>query len=260
MRYRMRIEYDGTDFHGWQIQPDQPTVQEALEKALEVVLKTRPQVVGSGRTDAGVHAAGQIAHFDTELPVDSYKLRGNLNGLLPDSIVVTHVKQTTATFHARFDAHARHYFYRVTTLPTALERRTRVHLKTSPDFDVMNDAATRLLGRHHFGAFCRTQSETTNRICTVAEARWVPETREGRWVFSIRADRFLHGMVRAIVGTLLQIGQGNRAPESLDAVLASQDRREAGPAAPAHGLVLHKVHYPETETLPPISGTYSLPE
>ena len=239
----MRIEYDGSAFHGWQVQPDRPTVQEAIEGALATALRTRTDVVGSGRTDAGVHARGQVAHFRTDVPVDPLRLLGSLGGLLPKTIAVQAVKEAPEGFHARYDARRRRYHYYASLRPRALERHWRLHLRPAPDFDRMNRAAEALLGQHDFDAFCRTASATRNRICTVERAVWTPEERPGDWRFEIVADRFLHGMVRAIVGTLLDVGRGRRTLESLPDVLASRDRRQAGPAAPAHGLVLEEVGY-----------------
>ena len=239
----MRIEYDGSAFHGWQVQPDRPTVQEAIEQALATALRVRPDVVGSGRTDAGVHARGQVAHFRTDVRLDPFRLLGSLGGLLPKTIAVHALEEVRPDFHARFDARRRRYHYYVSLWPRALERTWRLHLRPAPDFDRMNQAARVLLGTHDFDAFCRTASATRNRVCTVEQASWVADGRPGDWRFEIVADRFLHGMVRAIVGTLLEIGRGRRPVDDLARVLASHDRREAGPAAPAHGLVLEQVEY-----------------
>lgn len=241
---RFLIEYDGTDFHGWQIQPGQRTIQGALEAALATALRQPVAVVGSGRTDAGVHARGQVAHVVSETAPDTYRLRAQLRGLLPEAIVVRQLERAPEGFHARFDATRRTYHYHVSEEPRALDRRWRVQLAPFPDLNAMNTAAEALLGEHEFSSFCRTRSETTNRVCRVERAQWVPDPRAGDWRFEIAADRFVHGMVRAVVGTLLEIGRGRRAQDSLPSVLAARDRREAGPAAPAHGLVLHHIDYP----------------
>jgi tRNA pseudouridine38-40 synthase len=245
----MLLEYDGGSFHGWQVQPDGPTVQDALEEALTVLLKYRPTVTGSGRTDAGVHARGQVAHFDTAAPLDVFRIRRSLNGLLPRSVRVRRLEETTPDFHARYDARSRRYHYYLSTSPTALEASRRWLLMPEPDFAQMNLAAEKLIGSKNFDAFCRVQSGTTNRVCEVSHARFIPEAdvypgpSTERWRFEIIADRFLHGMVRAIVGTLAEVGWGKRSVDDIDVILESRDRRVAGPAAPAHALVLEHVGY-----------------
>ncbi len=242
--YRLLIEYDGTRYSGWQIQPNQSTVQESLEQALATVLRQPTALTGSGRTDAGVHARGQVAHFTTPDAIDAFRLVRSLNGLLPNDIAVLDVRPAPDGFHARYDAWKRRYHYYISTQARALDRHYRWNIRPAPELDLMNQAARSLLGTHTFSAFCRTKSETQNRVCTVEHARWVAEDRPGDARFEIAADRFLHGMVRAIVGTLVKIGQGRWPIDDVPRILASEDRREAGPAAPPHGLVLEQVWYP----------------
>ena len=243
MRYQLLIEYDGTRYHGWQIQPNCETIQEVIERAFETVLKYKTKVVGSGRTDTGVHARGQVAHVDIPDSIEPSKLRRSLNGLLPGQVAILGLNKVDETFHARFDAKKRTYLYHVSLEKHPLTMHRSYKLGRVPDFEAMNEAAQHLLGTHNCSAFCRIQSETQNRVCTIEEAFWHQETYEGDWVFKISADRFLHGMVRTIVGTLLEVGYGKRKPNDIKGLIESQDRTLAGPAAPPHGLVLEKVSY-----------------
>jgi tRNA pseudouridine38-40 synthase len=245
--YKLLIEYDGTSLHGWQIQKEHESVQGLIESALEVVLKQRPDIVGSGRTDAGVHARGQVAHFCLPDTVNEKKLQASLNGLLPRSVRIIGLQKESDGFHARYDAVLRTYRYYISTLPRSLDAHMRWHVMPEPDFSAMNRAAALLIGELDFSSFCRTKSDTENRICRIESAVWMEEPREGDWYFEISANRFLHGMVRTIVGTLLDIGQGRRAVEELAGIIEACDRREAGQAAPAKGLVLERVTYRESE-------------
>lgn len=243
--YRLTVEYDGAGFCGWQVQPGQPTIQQALEDAASTALRTSVSIVGSGRTDAGVHARGQVAHFVINEEIDTYGLLASLNGLLPVGIAVRSITRAEDGFHARYDARLRLYHYYVTTGYRALDRHIRWRIRSETDFDLMNQAARLLEGEHDFDAFCRTQSGTENRICHVHTAVWLRESLEGDWRFEITANRFLHGMVRTIVGTLLEVGHGKRPISDVSRILASADRREAGPSAPSFGLVLERVCYSE---------------
>lgn len=243
--YKLLIEYDGANFHGWQTQPGLPTIQSEIERALAIVVDDQPAVVGSGRTDAGVHARGQVAHFCLSESVDSRKLRGSLNGLLPRSIRIIDVAEVSADFHARYSAIKRTYLYRVSVHPRALDAGMRWLLRGNPDFPRMNAAARHLIGRYDFSAFCRSKSETRNRFCSVSEAEWAAEARTGDYTFQISADRFLHGMVRAVVGTLMDVGYARLEVADFLAIRDSKDRKRAGQAAPAHGLVLEEVAYPK---------------
>lgn len=246
MRYKITIEYDGAPFSGWQRQPQGVTVQRAIEDALSTVLRNPVEITGSGRTDAGVHARGQIAHFDAHAPLSVHELKHSLNGYLnhkySGAVVILDISSTSDDFHARYDARKRTYQYFISTEPRALDRRQRWLIHRTPDFDLMNRAAKDLIGEHHFGSFCISQSSTINRICSVYSAHWYPESRAGDWFFEISANRFVHGMVRAIVGTLIDIGVEKR-PADIPEILRIQDRPAGGPSAPAHGLVLTHVEY-----------------
>lgn len=242
--YRFRIEYDGTDFYGWQIQEDVPTVQQAVQDALTTALGRPVTIYGSGRTDSGVHARGQVAHFHLDQSVDTYRLKAALNGILPPTVAVSDVQTAPEGFHARFHARRRRYHYYVSTQPVAIERKQRVYiLPPTPDFKLMNKAARSLVGTKNFKSFCRTNTGVTDYICTVKCAQWVPDAGPGDWRFEVVANRYLHGMVRAIVGTLLEVGKKERSADNFSRLIDAQDRLMAGPSAPAEGLILEKVYY-----------------
>ncbi|MCY3594350.1 MAG: tRNA pseudouridine(38-40) synthase TruA [Rhodothermaceae bacterium] len=244
--YALLLEYDGSKYSGWQRQKAHPTIQAEVEEALRTFLRCDElQITGSGRTDAGVHARGQVAHFECQaISTDQWRrLVRALNGLLPPPIAVLAAAKTHDGFHSRYDAMRRTYHYHISSVPLALDRNQRLFIPAALDYDCMNRACDLLIGIHHFGAFCRTRSATTNRVCTIYYAQWEPEALPGYWKFVIEANRFLHGMVRSLAGTLIEIGCGQRSVQDLGDILASQDRREAGPAAPAHALTLDHVTY-----------------
>jgi tRNA pseudouridine38-40 synthase len=243
MRYLLWIEYDGAPFCGWQIQANGVTVQQKIQEALSVVLKAPHAIVGSGRTDAGVHAFKQVAHFDTTSAFDIARLHRSLNGLLPPEIRIRKVEAVADDFHARFDAKIRYYRYKIAFTPVGLERHLRWEIRPQADIHLMNEAANQLLGTHHFGSFCIAKSETQNKVCTISMAHFLPDEASEYYTFHIQGNRFLQGMVRAIVGTLVEIGQGKRPVNDISHILAAQDRTQAGAAAPAKGLCLYDVLY-----------------
>ncbi len=238
---KLTIEYDGTDFVGWQIQQNGRSVQAEIEAACERILRHATGVTGAGRTDAGVHARAQVAHLITtsELPVA--ELHHSLNAVLPEDISIIALEDVHEGFHARYDATARRYKYFIAARHHPLARRYEWRLKYALDLSRMNDAAARICGEHDFGSFCRTKSEVHHHRCTVVEAKWI--SGDGRFTFDITADRFLHGMVRTLVGTMVDIGRGFIGLDNLDRILADRDRRSAGMAAPPHGLVLWEILY-----------------
>jgi tRNA pseudouridine38-40 synthase len=242
MRVRAVVAYDGTDYGGFQRQANAPTVQAALEAALAQVTQEAITVLAAGRTDAGVHAAGQVIAFDTAWRHGLGDLQRALNAVLPADIAVLEIDEAAADFHPRYDARSRRYRYTLYNAPvrSPLDRLYSLHVAASLDVAAMQQAARSLVGEHDFAAFGRPPQgrETVRRVLT---AEW---SREQDWlVFDIEANAFLYRMVRSIVGTLLQVGQGRMGEEGFAAVLASGDRSLAGPTAPPHGLCLMEVKY-----------------
>lgn len=242
MRYFISFSYKGTAFHGSQTQPNGVTVQETMEQAFATILRVPVALTFAGRTDAGVHAEQMVAHFDQDKALPA-NLASRLNNLLPSSIAIHDIRPVTNEAHARFDAVARTYHYRITMRkdPFAAELRTRV--AKGLDFEAMNSAAQLLLGRQDFASFCRVHTDVKTTICDVREARWIIEN-DNEATFVITADRFLRNMVRAVVGTLFEVGRGKMTQEQFRAVIAAQDRRSAGHSAPPEGLFLVAIDYP----------------
>ena len=238
------LRYLGTAYHGWQVQKDLPTVAATLEKAAAMVVGHSVHVTGCGRTDAGVHAEHMIAHFDFEksLPVNFI---GRLNNLLPDSIAVSALQHVSDDAHARFNAISRTYRYRITTRKNPFLTFTHTRVAPGLNFAAMNKAALLLLGKQDFASFCRVHTDVKTTICDVREAQWVQEN-ETEAYFVITADRFLRNMVRAVVGTLFEIGRGKMTEAQLAEIIAAHDRCKAGHSAPAEGLSLVDIRYPET--------------
>lgn len=244
MRYFVTFAYNGTDFHGSQTQPNGITVQQVMEEALATILRVPTPLTFAGRTDAGVHAEMMVAHFDTEKPILA-NLAARLNNLLPPSIAIHDIRRVKDDAHARFDAVERTYRYRITTRKDAFAFQYRTRVAGGLNFEAMNRAAEQLLGRQDFASFCRTHTDVKTTICNVREARWVVEN-EAEAYFVITADRFLRNMVRAVVGTLFEVGRGKLTAAQVADIIAAQNRCRAGHSAPAEGLSLIEVKYPNT--------------
>lgn len=243
MRYFVSFAYDGTGYHGSQSQPNGVTVQQEMEKAFSTILREPVSLVFAGRTDAGVHAEHMVAHFDSGLTLPK-NLAARLNNLLPPSIAIDGIRAVTPEAHARFDALSRTYHYRITTRKNPFLVVTHARVAEGLDFDAMNAAAQLLLGRQDFSSFCRVHTDAKTMICDVSEAQWT-RTDEYTAVFSITANRFLRNMVRAVVGTLFEVGKGRMTLDGFAEVIAAHDRCRAGHSAPAEGLSLVQITYPE---------------
>jgi tRNA pseudouridine38-40 synthase len=246
-RYFLYLAYDGANYHGWQIQPNGVSIQECLMKALSTLLRCDTEVTGAGRTDAGVHARLMTAHFDYEgEELNVGMLAGKLNRLLPPDISVYKVRAVKPDAHARFDAIARTYQYYVTTVKSPFNRQYRCRMQGELDFERMNEAARALLDYSDFTSFSKLHTDVKTNCCRITRAEWTQEDGT-TWVFTIRADRFLRNMVRAIVGTLFEVGRGKLSVEGFREVIEQKDRNKAGTSAPAHALFLVNVEYLESE-------------
>ena len=241
MRYFFRVEYDGTPFGGWQRQPHKVTVQQKLEEVLAIVLQNPVEVIGAGRTDAGVHGAAQGAHFDSPKTVDEKKCELSVNALLPHTIAIYNLRLVDDSFHARFSAQLRRYRYQISERkrPLLTKRVWMIHCKV--DWDLVRRNAEQLLGTHDFSSFCSSGCGTDNMVCTVSKAEFVYQG--GVHVFTIEANRFIYKMVRSITGTLIDIGRGY-LKTSVAELLNIKDRTKSGQTAPPSGLVLDFVGYP----------------
>jgi tRNA pseudouridine38-40 synthase len=243
-RFFLQLAYDGTPYRGWQRQPDAPSVQEEIERALRIALhKPDLNVVGCGRTDTGVHATDYYLHFDapSEQVVDE-RLVYSLNSMLPDSIAIKRVIPVADDAHARFSASERGYTYLILRRKDAFMADRAHVLHPALDVDAMNAACEHLIGKQDFTSFCKAGADVKTMLCDIRLATW--EHVPNGYRFRIRADRFLRNMVRAIVGTCIRIGKGQAPPESMAGVIAAKDRSMAGKSAPARGLYLEHVTYP----------------
>jgi tRNA pseudouridine38-40 synthase len=241
-RYALQFAYDGGSFHGYQIQPNAHSVQAELEEKLSLLMGETIAITGRGRTDTGVHAAHQIAHFDTSSLIDGNFIY-RLNRMLSPALTAQAIFSVADDFHARFDATSRTYKYRITRHKDPFLRDFAYWYEAELDVSAMNEAAQLLLSHTDFQCFSKVKTEVNTFDCTIMRAFW--EVQDDHLIFTIEGNRFLRGMVRSIVGTLLEIGMGKWTVENLKQILESKSRQEAGRSVPAHGLHLVKVAYPE---------------
>ncbi|QAA80310.1 tRNA pseudouridine(38-40) synthase TruA [Aequorivita sp. H23M31] len=244
LRYFVEIAYNGKHYFGWQRQPNQMSVQQVVEEALSLILRSEIKVVAAGRTDTGVHAMQLFAHFDCEEIEVNERLIFRINSFLPQDISIKNILRVTDDAHARFDAVQREYEYRISLGKNPFNFDLTYQLYNKPNIEAMNQAAKLLLVHTDFQCFSRSKTDVKTYICKIVKAQW--EERDDILVFTVIADRFLRNMVRAIVGTLLDIGFGKTTLSEFQEILNSQDRSEAGASAPAHGLYLRRVVYPES--------------
>lgn len=243
MRYFIYLSYNGKNYCGWQIQPNGITVQEEIEKALSTILRHPVSITGAGRTDTGVHAALMVAHFDIENPLmDIAQLGEKLNRLLPRDIAISHIRAVKPDAHARFDAISRTYKYYVTDKKDVFRGELAHKIYGKMDFGKMNEAAQILFEYTDFTSFSKLHTDVKTNNCRIMQAEWREEN--GQWVFTIQADRFLRNMVRAVVGTLFDVGRGKIDLNGFRNVIEQKDRCKAGTSAPAQALFLVDIEYP----------------
>jgi tRNA pseudouridine38-40 synthase len=241
-RYFIEFAYDGTYYHGWQKQPDAISVQQKLEEGLSLLLRQKILTTGAGRTDAGVHAKQMFAHFDLNKAANLDNIVYRLNRWLPADISVFSIFKVDHEDHARFHALSRSYQYHFHLRPDPFYNKSSYILHRKPDIDIMHKAAKTLLDYTDFKCFSRSKTQVSTYYCDITHVDF--EQNDHHLIFHITADRFLRNMVRAIVGTLLDIGYGKKNLDDLDHIIKSQDRSSAGASAPAHGLYLTQVNYP----------------
>ena len=242
MRFFIRLSYDGTRYHGWQIQPNGDSIQQELQEALSTLLRQPVEVVGAGRTDTGVHAKMMVAHFDWSEPLDGKQLTYKLNKLLPQDIAVQEVRQVAEDMHARFSATSRTYHYYIHTYKDPFLQAYSWQIPFALDFERMNEAAKILLDYKDFTSFSKVNTDTKTNLCDIKEAYW-EEVAKGQWRFTITANRFLRNMVRAIVGTLVEVGRGRISIEEVRQIIEAKDRCQAGESVPGKALFLVDIKY-----------------
>ncbi|MFV8364256.1 tRNA pseudouridine(38-40) synthase TruA [Flavobacterium sp. ZT3P35] len=241
MRYFIKLAYNGTQYHGWQYQPNAASVQETMNKAFSVLLNTTINLMGAGRTDTGVHAKEMYAHFDFETPIDVARLVHKLNSYLPKDIVVYDIIPVNDQAHSRFDATKRTYEYHINTFKDAFRQEHSWYFHQPLDINLMNEAGQLLFKHTDFQCFSKVNTDVNTFDCTIFEAYWKRDN--GNLIFTISANRFLRNMVRAIVGTLVNVGLHKITLKDFSAIIESKNRDKAGFSVPAHGLYLTKIEY-----------------
>ena len=242
MRYFIELQYDGAAYFGWQRQPDTATVQGTIEAKLSMLRGMATEIVGAGRTDTGVNASFYTAHFDSDTAVDCQQLAYKLNKVLPADIAIIRIYEVEETKHARFDARQREYTYFLTPHKSPFRRYSAWHYTADINIDMMNKAAAKLLEHDDFTSFAKLNSNNKTNICHITHAEWRVES-DGTLRFTIRADRFLRNMVRAIVGTLVDVGRGKYSVAEFEDIIVSRDLSRSSAGAPACGLFLSDVRY-----------------
>ena len=243
MRYFISLAYKGTNFHGWQVQPNAVSVQQRINEGLSVLLKEEVMIMGAGRTDAGVHAKQMYAHFDTDKSFDFDVMCYRLNAFLEDSIHIKSIFKVADETHVRFHATARTYEYWLCQEKNPFLVEGAWLMYSNLDFNLMNEASSYLIEVQDFSSFAKIHSDVNTHICDIRKAEWVQQG--DKWVFIIEADRFLRNMVRAIVGTLVEVGKKKMTLDEFKSVINLKNRSSAGTSAPAKGLYLVKIEYPK---------------
>ena len=248
-RYFVTLSYDGTNYHGWQVQPNGISVQGELQRVLSTLLRQEIAITGAGRTDAGVHARVMVAHFEASPDpskesgnIDCEQLVYKMNRMLPKDIAVSKVEEVAPDMHARFSATERTYHYYIHTRKDTFKRHYSCEIHYPLDFEAMNRAGRILMEYEDFGAFCKAHSDVKTTLCHVTRAEWI-QTGETDWYFVISANRFLRNMVRAVVGTLIDVGRGRLSEDGLRAVIEGRKRSDAGDSMPGNALFLEDVKY-----------------
>ncbi len=239
--YKLLIQYDGTNYSGWQIQLNANSVQQEITNAIKTLTTENVNLIGSGRTDAGVHAFGQVANFRTELELESYRFLYSLNSMLPRDISILSMDNVDKDFHSRFDAKKRSYLYFFINYKSPFYFKYSCFHNKKLNCKSLNELSKALIGKNDFTSFAKKKKETENTVCTIYNAYW--KESKGIVIFYIQADRFLHGMVRTITGTILKLHEEKKSAVALQEIINSKNRCEAGMSLPPNGLFLYKVKY-----------------